>query len=355
MMGLVRTLHAWAGAFLALVLVALGLSGSLLVLRDPWVKLTVPEARAGIAPTPQALGAAMESIEAQAPGELRSVVFGEPHLGVHRLYFADRQLGYGAADGRVLARFEPTRRAEGFVFELHHRLLAGETGETIVGAAGVAGAVLVLTGAIVWLPAWRSFGARVWPRTVTKRADLVGSHRNLGIITAVPVFVLCLTGGAIIFHEASQALLAPGYEAPKPPRAGLGEVDWPLALTAAQGAFPDAVIRTAAPPARPGAPIAVRLKQPGEWHPNGRTVVYVDPAGERVIGTVDAHALAPGMRAFNSFYPLHAGAVGGLAYETVVFLSGLALAMLGGFGLWSFLLKQARGRRRRVAAPQPAE
>nr|QQZ51734.1 PepSY domain-containing protein [Phenylobacterium glaciei] len=52
-MGLIRTLHAWAGAILALILVILGLTGSLLVLREDWVKLTVPEARMVVTPSPR--------------------------------------------------------------------------------------------------------------------------------------------------------------------------------------------------------------------------------------------------------------------------------------------------------------
>lgn len=358
-MGFLRTLHAWAGAILALILLVLGLSGSLLVLKDPWVKLTVPEARAAIQPTPQALGVAVQGLEAQTSGDMRSVVFGGPHLGVHRVYFEDKSLGYAAADGRLLMRFAPTQRVETWLFEMHHRLLAGETGDLIVGVAGLAGAVLVLTGVIVWIPAWRSFGARVWPKTMSKRADLVGSHRNLGMITAIPVFVLCLTGGAIIFNETSQKLMtaaAPGPAAPKPPKAEEGDVNWMRALSAAQAAFPDAALRTAAGPAKPGAPASIRMKQPGEWHPNGRTVVYVDPSDERVLAVVDAMKLGSGQRAYNAFYPLHAGKVGGLAYEALVFLSGLALAALGGFGLWSFLIKQTRrwpARTRAVA--QPAE
>ncbi|WP_257839173.1 PepSY domain-containing protein [Phenylobacterium sp. J426] len=258
-----------------------------------------------------------------------------------------------------MRRFKPVETVDGWLFELHHYLLAGETGMKVAGAAGLAGAALVITGIIVWIPAWRSFGARVWPKTVTRRADLVSSHRNLGMITALPVLVLCLTGGAIVFNETTQkwmTTIAPGPAAPKPPKAGEGEVNWIRALAAAQAQFPDATLRMAANPAKPGAPASIRMKQPGEWHPNGRTVVWIDPVDERVLGAVDAMRLGSGLRAYNSFYPLHAGKVGGLAYEAVVLLSGLALAGLGGFGLWAFLIKQTRRRpARRTLAVQPAE
>lgn len=348
-MALIRTLHAWAGAILALILVVLGLTGSLLVLREDWVKLTVPEARAAVIPTPAVLGAAAEAVEAQ--GKPRSMMFAGPHIGVHRLTYPQDGMAYAAADGRILARWTDTERVEQWVFQLHHRLLAGESGEMVVGIAGLAGAVLCLTGVIIWFPAWRSFAGRVWPKTLARR-DLVASHRDLGILMAIPVLVLCLTGGMMIFSETSKALLtaaAPGgIEAPKPPKAGPGDVDWPVALAGGQAAFPQATLRLASWPAKPGAPAVLRLKQPAEWHPNGRTLVYIDPATSRVIGTVDAQAFGPGARVQNAVYPIHAASMGGRLYDLVVFLGGLALAALGGLGLWSFLIQQrrnwARGR-----------
>lgn len=348
-MALIRTLHAWAGAVLALILVLLGLTGSLLVLREDWVKLTVPEARMAVTPSAAVLGAAAEAVEAQ--GAPRSMTFAGGHIGIHRLAYPEGGMAYAAADGRILARWTDTERVEQWVFQLHHRLLAGESGEMVVGIAGLAGAVLCLTGVVVWFPAWRSFAGRVWPKTPARR-DLVASHRDLGILMAVPVLVLCLTGGMMIFSETSKALLtavAPGgIEAPRPPQAGSGDIDWPRALAGAQAAFPQATLRLASWPAKPGAPAVLRMKQPAEWHPNGRTLVYIDPATSRVIGAVDAQAFGPGARLQNAVYPIHAASMGGRLYDLVVFLGGVALAALGGLGLWSFLIQQrrnwARGR-----------
>ena len=85
-------------------------------------------------------------------------------------------------------------------------------------------------------------------------------------------------------HGPLTVLSAP---APKPPAVGSGLVDWAVALPAAQAAFPEARIRTAGLPPEPGKPASVRLRQPGEWHPNGRTVALIDPATNRVVQTVD--------------------------------------------------------------------
>ena len=199
---------------------------------------------------------------------------------------------------------------------------------------------MILTGLIVWIPAWRATGWRVWPRSGARR-ELIGSHRNLGLIFAIPLVVFSLTGGAIVFHGTTQALLG-AVPAPPAPVVGTGDVDWARALTEAQARFPEATPRMAVRPAAPGRPATIRLKQPGEWHPNGRTTVTIDPATSRAVATSDANALPTGVRAYNAFYPLHASSVGGWLYSAVTALSGVAMAALGVVGAWAFLGKPRR-------------
>ena len=349
MIGILRTIHAWAGAILSLLLVVLGLTGSLLVFEDDWIALKHPEARAGFAADPAVLGAVAERLEADHP-DMRTVNFGGPQLGAHKLYLAENDFGVAAPDGATLDRWTGPARVEAFVFDLHHHLLAGETGEIVGGVAALAAVLLALTGVVVWAPAWRATRLRIWPRS-TRRAELVSSHRNLGLITAVPILIFCLTGAGLVFNSQARMLLAPDApEPPPPPAVGSGDIDWPAALVAAQARFPDATVRMASWPAAPGEPALVRLKQPGEWHPNGRTRALIDPATSRVVQTSDAQALTRGERLVHAIYPVHAGTVGGWLYEWVTVLSGLALAALGGVGTWSFLFKPRR-RRARVAAP----
>lgn len=345
MIGVLRTIHAWAGAILSLLLVVLGLTGSLLVFENDWIALQHPEARAGFAATPAALGAAAERLEADHP-DMRTVDFGGPQLGAHKLYLAKKDFGLAAPDGAALDRWTGPARVEAFVFDLHHHLLAGETGEIVGGVAALAAVLLVLTGLVVWVPAWRATRLRIWPRSA-RRADLVSSHRNLGLIAAVPILIFCLTGAGMVFNDQARALLAPNApEPPPPPVVGTGDIDWPAALAAAQARFPDATLRMAGWPAAPGKPASIRLRQPGEWHPNGRTTVLIDPATGGVVRVTDAQALTHGERALHAIYPVHAGAVGGWLYEGVTVLSGLALAALGAVGTWSFLIKPRRKPRR---------
>lgn len=355
-MGTIRLIHAWAGAILSLILAVLGLSGALLVFEDDWVRATVTADPAALAAEPARLGAAANAVQARYGDAVSSVVFAGGDLDLHKVYMGER-FAYAGADGQVLAEWGGNARAEAWLFDLHHFLLTGETGEMVGGVAGLAGALLVLTGLVVWIPAWRASGWRVWPAS-TRRRDLISSHRNLGLIFALPVFLLCLTGGAIVFNAQTKAVLqavAPDRAAPpKPPAVGTGPVDWPAALAAAQAAFPEARIRTAGLPAESGKPATVRLRQPGEWHPNGRSVALIDPATSRVVQTVDANTLGGGTRLQNALYPIHAASVGGWLYDLVVAASGLALAALGGVGTWSFLIKPRRRRVRPAAAPATA-
>jgi uncharacterized iron-regulated membrane protein len=341
MMGAIRTLHAWAGVTLAVLAVVFGLTGSLLVFEDDWIRATVPAARAEVDLDTAGLGAALDRMEVAEPG-LTSVVLPGGAVRAHRLYLANEGFGYADADGVVVDRWRGAARAETWIFDLHHELLAGHTGKLVAGSAGLALVLMMVTGLIVWIPAWRATGWRVWPRSGTRR-ELIGSHRNLGLLFALPLLVFSLTGAAIVFHGTTQALLGGAPKLPTPV-VGVGDVEWVGALTAAQARFPEATLRMVSRPAAPGKPATIRLRQPGEWHPNGRTTVTVDPATSRVVSSSDANSLPAGVRAFNALYPLHASSVGGWLYDGVTVLSGLAMAGLGGVGAWAFL---ARPRRRR--------
>lgn len=345
-MGAIRTLHAWAGTALAVMAVVFGLTGSVLVFEDDWIRATVPAARARVDLDPARLGAALDRLELTEAG-LTSVVLPGGAVGAHRLYLADEGFGYADGNGAVVDRWRGAARAETWVFDLHHELLAGHTGKLVAGSAGLALALMILTGLVVWIPAWRATGWRVVPRSGARR-ELIGSHRNLGLFFALPLLMFSLTGAAIVFHGTTQTLLG-GASKPTIPEVGAGDIDWTRALASAQARFPQATLRMVSWPAAPGKPATIRMRQPGEWHPNGRTTVTIDPATSQVVATSDAHALPAGMRAYNALYPLHASSVGGWLYDGITVLGGLAMAGLGGVGAWAFVARP-RSRSRRSAS-----
>ncbi len=189
---------------------------------------------------------------------------------------------------------------------------------------------MLISGLILWWPARRSFAASVIPRR-PGRAGWLAAHRDLAVMVAPMVAISLITGAPVALQKISRQVLdAP---APKPPKARTaGAVNWPAAMANAQARFPGAAIRIASVPAKKGAPVAIRLKQAAEWHANGRTIVYAEPATGAVIAATDALAESAGGRFYNGLWPIHAAKVGGWAWKVMILLSGLSLAALSLYG-----------------------
>ena len=123
-------------------------------------------------------------------------------------------------------------------------------------------------------------------------------------------------------------------------------------LREAKARFPDARLRRISLPATAGRPVVVRMLQPFEWTPNGRTQLSFDPATGAVLKIEDPATSGTGASIREKFYPVHSAKVGGIAWKLMMTLSGLSLAMLGLFATWSFWVRKAKRRRpRRVSSP----
>jgi uncharacterized iron-regulated membrane protein len=353
-MGVLRKVHAWIGLALCLLLVPLALSGAALVFKPQWLRATVPGADQALVTTPAEAARAVRLAQAQFP-DARSVIFAGPAIGVHEVLRKDGGGYIAAGGGEVIQSWRNNGRVVDWLFDLHHHLLSGDTGVKVAGTVGLLTAGMILTGLMIWLPVWRSFAGRVAPNR-SGRAGWLSAHRDLGVITAPVALVIVLTGSAVALNELAASVM--GFERAKPPTAaGVGEVDWAAALTAAQARFPGSEIRVAAPPAAPGKPAVIRVRQAQEWHANGRTTVWIDPATSRVLAVDDALAQPPQARFYNAFWPVHASKVGGLAWKAVTFLTGLSLAALAIYGAESYRRKlfPARRGRQTIKAPAPAE
>jgi len=353
---LLRTAHAWAGAVLSLLIAALGVSGSLLVYKKDYVRLVFAEARQPISLAAEDLGPVLNRIEAEyGDQELRYVLLGDADFGLHKAVFRDGAGAYLDGTGKTVTRWAKNGRPEDWLFDLHHYLLAGETGKLVAGVAGGAAVLLAITGLVIVWPSLRMFRWRIWPRTARRR-DLMAQHRDIGVIFALPVVLIAFTGFSMVYSGPVRAALygltaSRPEPAPQRPEAGEGQTDWSAALAAAEASFPRAVPRLASLPAKPGAPASLRLRQPGEWHQNGRTYVFMNPATNQPVGTADGHSMNRAERIFNSLYPLHSAGTGGRVYDAFTFLTGLALTALGLVGTWTFLKRPPRRSKRSPRAP----
>lgn len=327
----------------------MGLSGAVLVHRDAWIML--PHAGDIQVTDPAAIAAVVERIMADPAARPERIVFASPQLGLHQLGYGKNGGAYVDQGGNPVARWlTQWERPELWLFDFHHHLFSGDTGETIIGIAGLAGLFFVISGAILWWRTRKTFEWRVLPRRMSRPA-IVRHHRDLGILFAPMLLLVLYTGLTMVFRPTTALILGPSapgtidraLKAPEAPKAKLAEqLDWAAVIRTANARFPDARIRVLSLPRQDGGLITLRMKQPEEWLPNGRTTLYFAADTGRLVEVRDALAFPAAVRGFSTFYPLHAAKVGGLPYRLVMTLVGLVLALLGSLTVWTFWFKRPR-------------
>lgn len=350
-------LHRWAGLFIGSVLILLGVTGAVLVFRPELTALSYPEQAGRAALVESEWPERVAAIQARYGTDLRSIKTPRPHLDVWELWLTDgRRAVLDGRDVSVLDEWSGAERPLEFLFELHADLLAGEVGHLVVGAVGIAGTLMLVTGAVLWWPRRRSFRAGLLRPKANRRGPWLSAHWTAGIVLLPLGLIPLVTGAAIVFHaEAKALLIAATLEPPRqpPPVVASGpvdRVDWAAALRTARAAFPQADMVFISPPRGEGQPVSFRLRQPGEWHPNGRSTVQVEPGTGALLQAVDANLLSRGERLANSMYPIHAASIGGLAFALVTAVTGLGLAWLSAAGIWAWV----RGRRGAAKVPAGA-
>ncbi|CAN7589366.1 PepSY domain-containing protein [Phenylobacterium sp. LjRoot164] len=352
-----RLLHRWAGGLIGLFLAVLGLSGALLVHKDAFLRATLPHATDVQNQDTAAVAATVEKLFS-GPDAPRSIVLASERVGLHQLSYVDRARGaYVDQSGEMVAAWSSKwERPEVWLFDLHHHLLAADTGKMAAGIMALVGLGFVVTGVILWWPARRLFALRAWPANMSRNA-VVRQHRDLGVVTAPLLFVSMLTGVMMTLPAVEDVLLAP-FSSPavmaaaqKPPQIEGGpkaaDIDYGALLATARAKYPDAELRIITLPTKPGGLISLRVRQQAEWLPNGRTMFWFDPANGRLVQSRDALTQPLGVRIANAEYPIHAAKVGGLPYRLVMTASGLTLALLGSLAVWSFWAGPKTQKRKR--------
>jgi uncharacterized iron-regulated membrane protein len=350
---LLSILHRWSGGFLGLLLAILGLSGTILLWEGEWISL--PGADAPVVEQVAQIG---RIAEREAAAGATRITFASEEIGLHLVAKEGGGGAYVAQDGTTVASWQSEwERPELWIFDLHHHLFAGHKGELVTGWAGVFGLVFVVTGSILWWRSRRAFRWRLLPAK-WKPGPIVAHHRDIGIIVAPLLLVSFLTGAGMIFDDATKWVLSPfgKIEQRKPPEVepAVGDPPLTLMLGEAKARFPDAALRRLTVPSKPGQPWSVRMRQPMEWTPNGRTTLYFDGAGKLL--RVDDPATGSRAASLNeTLYPVHTAKVGGLPWKLLMTLSGLGLTILGSLATWSFWVRKAKRKPMRRAPPMAAE
>src|SRR5690606_15461097 len=121
-----RAFHAWGGAMLALLLLVISLSGSILVWKNEFVKMSLVTTDVTFDATPLALAAIADAVEAQFNSDdILLIQFPTAEFPLAKLTLADNQYAYLDGSGTVVAQWMLNERWEEWLYDLHHRLLLG--------------------------------------------------------------------------------------------------------------------------------------------------------------------------------------------------------------------------------------
>ncbi|HEX7075310.1 MAG TPA: PepSY-associated TM helix domain-containing protein [Hyphomicrobiaceae bacterium] len=353
-----RALHAWGGATLALLVLLNTATGTLLVWKNEYVRLTVPEARVEFEPTAAALARIASAVEAQFDNdEILLIQFGTQQFPLTKITLTDARYAYCDIRGNIVDEWVQNERFEEWLYDLHHRLLLENTGLTIVGLMGLALIILVVAGVISFWPLRRAFPRGLWPKSIA-RPHLLNAHRNVGIIEALPFLLMLVTGVVLAFPEQAEKLLLESVRSSEEYGAGFAEKvdaisggnsgDWLPAMRRALATFPGAKIRSAQVPNTFSPYRIIGLQQSGGLHPQGLSKVYIDAEGGYMDVRIDDTKLPLVERLYSASYPLHTGKVDSMSYKLFLTVSGLLVSALSVLGLVCFIGKV---KRQRGAAP----
>ncbi|MDL5054799.1 PepSY-associated TM helix domain-containing protein [Oscillatoria laete-virens NRMC-F 0139] len=358
---MIRLFHRWGGGLVGLFLAIVGVTGALLVHRDTIVALTLPQP---VAASPELQ---VPMLAADTDLEARFIVLPSERFGHYRTVGPDGAGAYVAGDGLVIGTWENKwDRPELWVFDLHTHLLAGEAGGIATGIFALAGLVFIVTGLLLWWPTRKTFEWRLLPRRMTRPA-IIRHHRDLGVVLSPLLALSLLTGAAMAIKPIGGVLVMP-WSSPaelqaaiRPPLLGPAAqanssarpIAWKAIFAETRRQYPGAELRIIGLPTDSSKPMFMRLRQDGEWTANGRTMLWFDPASGRLLRNDDGRNLLPGLQAYFTFYPLHTGEAGGFIMRLLMTLSGLGMAFLGSFAVWTFWFRPIKRKQPVLSALDP--
>lgn len=208
---LAAQIHLWIGLVLAVYLLVLSVTGSLIVLRPQFHRwLTQPQIEVGVRLADQSLegalkrtypGFVVESIRSpRRPDRPAIVVLNLDDKRTERLFDPYRGVDLGSA-------YPPALKVVEWLVDLHDNLLGGRTGRMVNGAGGVLLTALVLTGVFVW---WSGRGR--WRNVISTGRPAMSSvfgrrlHVALGFWVSGLVLVWAVTAIYFAFPDPFNGL-----------------------------------------------------------------------------------------------------------------------------------------------------
>jgi uncharacterized iron-regulated membrane protein len=365
---LIFSLHRYLGLGVGLILVIVGLTGSLLVF--------VPEIDAQI--VQQRFGYVTSQEQPIAPDKLVETVkiayanhsdwkINQVQMVSNLPYYTVRlkrpdetqwEVFVNPYTGKVMGDRQRETAFFSRILDLHYALLSGEIGTIIVGIAALLLFILSITGIMLW-PGWRKLisGFKIKWNAHPKRLNY-DLHKVAGIITAAFLAVIAFTGFCWNFYDQTTPIIYAATLTPKPPEVtstivkGQASLSLSEALRQSDLALPEAITTFINLPIEPDTVFEFYKKVPGDSE-DFNSYVKVDQYSGKVLDLQNGRVAKLGDRILNSFTPLHYGTFGGISTRILYVFVGLAptVLLVTGFVMWRY-----RRRAKKAvfgAIPQP--
>ncbi|WP_421654596.1 PepSY-associated TM helix domain-containing protein [Leptothermofonsia sp. ETS-13] len=348
--------HRYVGLSVGLILVIVGLTGSLLVFEHEMDQRIIQYRFGQVIPQEQRLPlskiAEIVTTAYRDRPEFKLAQFDiPPNTETYKLRLRnskneDLEVFVNPYTGKILG----DRSREGAFFsrvvELHYTLFAKEVGRVVVGIVAFLLCLLSVTGLLLW-PGWRKLvtGFRIKWDAHPKRLNF-DLHKVAGITSVMFLLMIAVSGFCWNFYEYAEPAIYALTLTPKPPElkstvlAGNPRLSIDEIAQQADAALPGAITTFISIPTKPDGVFYFYKKQPQDAQ-NYANVVQLDQYSGRVLRVVNSQTATLGDRILNAFVPMHYGTFWGLPSRILYVFVGLAPLLLSitGFVMWRYRKK----------------
>jgi uncharacterized iron-regulated membrane protein len=351
---LVFNLHLYVALIAALLIIAFGVTGSIMAFETE-IDHLLHWRMAYVTPGghPLSLGEIGAIVSKAFPGEQISGYAIAPSPDLSYQVFLRRGAAYvNQYTGEVLGTQQGGMDFLGYVHQFHLRLMIrneADTGKRIMSWAGVAMLFLIVSGLYLWWP-YKRFSIE---RRGSSKRFWFDIHAVTGIFSFVFLFALAATGVIIGFEQTTTPVLfrLTGSRPSRPPRiqlmppAGAQPITPDQAIEIARKAFPGAEPFIVNVPAS-GEPYFIAARYPEDLTPGGRSRIMIDPYTGKVLYALGSRTVPGGTRLVNLNRSIHTGDVFGIPSKAILSLASLmaVVQVISGLVMWW------KGRRARERA-----
>jgi uncharacterized iron-regulated membrane protein len=347
-------LHRYIGLAVGLILVIVGLTGTILVFQKEIDSILVKQKFEQVFPQSETVSLDVvannitQAYANQTDWKLSQfVLYYDPDIYRVRLQNSEEkqlEVFVNAYTGKILGDRLRNQSFFGRVYELHYALLAGPVGMIVVGIAALLMCILTITGLILW-SGWRNLlaGFKIKLNASTKRKNY-DIHKLVGIISLIGLTFTGFTGFIWNFYPQTEPAIYALTLTPKPPEVKSIVTGKPLLAISeivkqATQTIPEATPSSISVPTKPDAVFTVYLKQPqdAQYYANK---VDIDRYSGKVLQVINSKTAKLGDRLLNVFAPIHYGTFGGLPTRILYVFVGLSPTILFMTGLVMYRLRR---------------